>query len=32
MDPFVQAMLILLSMAPLTLLAAWLVDKFHRRR
>jgi hypothetical protein len=31
MDPFVQAMLVLLGSAPLTLLAAWLVDKFHRR-
>lgn len=31
MDPFVQAMLILLGSAPLALLAAWLVDKFDRR-
>jgi len=31
MDPFVQAMLILFGSVLLTLLAAWLVDRFHRR-
>jgi len=31
MDPSIIAILYLISAAPLALLAAWLVDKFHRR-
>ncbi|TCS11957.1 hypothetical protein EV278_11669 [Caulobacter sp. BK020] len=31
MDPSIQAILFLMSAAPLALLTAWLVDKFHRR-
>jgi hypothetical protein len=31
MDPSIQAILVLMSAAPLAMLAAWLVDKFDRR-
>jgi hypothetical protein len=31
MDPSIQAIIVPTAAAPLAMLAAWLVDKFHRR-